>query len=202
MTVITEQLNETIEILYKWRDFDWMHRAYEGIQKKEWTLNTVAKVKEFSYFEFKSLYNEYIQDWTHADSAIDIWYTDHMKVYLDSLGLEPIDCIEVCKDIVNEDRRLGIDERDIAELFLPQYEDVRTVKSAHGQNQNTERKLAVRFSAPTETVPTSGSSEGGDSPSILRRSEGRREESWGTPDNVDDVDGERWDDGSDYTPHV
>jgi len=188
--------------MYKWREFDWMHRAYEGIEKGEWTLKTVAKVKNFSYYEFKSLYNEYIQDWTHADSVIDIWFTDHIKVYLDSLGVSPVDCIEVCKDIVNENRRLGIDERDIAELFLPQYEDVRPVKSAHGQNKNTERKPTVRFSPATETVSAVRSRETGYSASFLRRSERWREESRRASDNVDDVDGERGDDGTDYTAHV
>ena len=202
LTILTEQLNETIEIMYKWRNLDWMHRAYEGIKKGEWDLHTVATAKKYEYFDMKSLYNEYIQDWTKFDSVINIWFTEHLKVYLDSLNLNPVDCIEVCKDIVNEDRRLGIDERDIAELFLPQYEDIRTKKSPHGQNKNTEREPTVRLSSSTEAVSASGSRESGYPASFLRRSERWREESRRSVDNVDDVDGECGDDGLNYTENV
>ena len=155
LTVVVEQINETTAVLYKWRDFDWMHRVHEGIVKEEWTLHTIAEVKDLSFMDMRDLYNDYKTDWILTDSVIDVWFTPQMKIYLDSLNVDPVDCIEVCKNIVDEDRRLGIEEHDIAELFMPQYEDIRNVKSAHGQNRNTDRKPKVRFQASAETISAS-----------------------------------------------
>ena len=155
LTLLIGQLNETIEVLYKWRDFDWMHRVHDGIVKEEWTLHTIAEVKDLSFMDMRDLYNDYKTDWILTDSVIDVWFTPQMKIYLDSLNVDPVDCIEVCKNIVDEDRRLGIEEHDIAELFMPQYEDIRNVKSAHGQNKNTDRKPKVRFQASAEAVSAS-----------------------------------------------
>ena len=202
LSILIAQLNETIEVLYKWRDLDWMHRMHEGLLNEEWTLHTVAEIKGFSYMEMRDLYNEYKTDWILGDSTIDIWFTPQMKIYLESLNIDPIDCIEVCKNIVNEDRRLGIEERDIAELFLPQYEDIRNVKSAHGQNKNTDRKPTVRLQASTEAVSTSRSSESGYEASFLRRREGRREESRRQTDHADDADGESRDNGADNSEDI
>ena len=196
LAIVVGQLNDTIEILYKWRDFDWMHRVHEGILKKEWSLRTIANAKELSYMDMRDLYNDYKTDWVNGDSVLEIWFTPIMKIYLESLGVEPIDCIEVCKDIVNENRRLGVDERDIGELFLPQYEDIRNVKSAHGQNKNTNRKPAVRLQTATEAVPTTRIREGGYAASFLRGSERGREKSRRQTDHVDNADGEPRDNGT------
>jgi len=202
VTLLVGQLNETIEMLYKWRDLDWMHRVHEGILKNEWTLHTIAEIKDFSYLEMRDLYNDYKTDWVLSDSTIDVWFTPQMKIYLESLNVDPIDCIEVCKNIVNEDRRLGIEERDIAELLMPQYEDIRNVKSAHGQNKNTNRKPAVRFQASTEAVPTSRGGESGYAASFLRRSERWREESRRQIDNADDAAGTSGDNGADNSENI
>ena len=170
LTVVVEQINETTAVLYKWRDLDWMHLAHD----------------------IRDLVQEYEKDWVNNDSVIDIWFTSNMKIYLDSLGLDPVDCIEVCKNIVNEDRELGITERDISQLLLPKYDDIRKVQSAHGKNKSPKRKPGVRFQAPTtETVSAARVSTQRNPTSFLRRSERWREESRKQTNHADDADGER-----------
>ena len=145
LTVVVEQINETTAVLYKWRDLDWMHLAHENITKGKQSLMDIAAAQELHYYDIRDLVKEYEKDWINNDSVIDIWFTSNMKIYLDSLGLDPVDCIEVCKDIVNEDRELGITERDISQLLLPKYDDIRKVQSAHGKNKSPKRKPGVRF---------------------------------------------------------
>tara|TARA_R110002074_G_scaffold381898_4_gene561266 strand:- start:152 stop:886 length:735 start_codon:yes stop_codon:yes gene_type:complete len=193
LTVVVEQINETTAVLYKWRDLDWMHLAHENITKGKQSLMDIAAAQELHYYDIRDLVQEYEKDWVNNDSVIDIWFTSNMKIYLDSLGLDPVDCIEVCKDIVNEDRELGITERDISQLLLPKYDDIRKVQSAHGKNKSPKRKPGVRFQAPTKAVSAVRVSTQRNPTSFLRRSERWREESRKQTNHADDADGERGD---------
>ena len=202
LTLVIEQLNETIAVLYKWRDLDWMHLAFENIAKGKQSAIDVAKDQGLHYYDIRDLVKEYEKDWILNDSVIDIWFAPNMKIYLDSLQVDPVDCIEVCKNIVDEDRQLGITERDISQIFLPKYDEIRKVQSPHGKNKNAEREPKLRFQATTETVSAARVSTQRNPTSFLRRSEGWRQEPRQQIDNADDADGERGDDRADNSKDI
>ena len=202
LTLVIEQLNETIAVLYKWRDLDWMHLAFEDITKSKRTAMDVAKEQGLHYYDIRDLVKEYEKDWVLNESVIDVWFGSNMKIYLDSLELDPVDCIEVCKNIVDEERQLGITERDISQIFLPKYDEIRKVQSPYGQNKNTKREPKVRFQVTTETVSAARVSTQRNPTSFLRRREGWRQKPRQQTDNADDANGERRDDWADNSEDI
>ena len=202
LTLVIEQLNETIAVLYKWRDLDWMHLAFEDITKSKRTAMDVAKEQGLHYYDIRDVVKEYEKDWILNESVIDVWFGSNMKIYLDSLELDPVDCIEVCKNIVDEERQLGITERDISQIFLPKYDEIRKVQSPYGQNKNTKREPKVRFQVTTETVSAARVSTQRNPTSFLRRREGWRQKPRQQTDNADDANGERRDDWADNSEDI
>ena len=61
--VFMQGLNNIIELLYKWKDHDWLHETYKQIKSKEISFQDASKTHNIELLDLRNLYYDYEKDW-------------------------------------------------------------------------------------------------------------------------------------------
>ena len=126
LTVVIGAINEAIKHYKKWYEKDWVFRAhYRWTRGSSWyLLSRILRkpIEEISY-EVRQ-YDAEVRDYDPMT-----WFSEYGLRWCENCGIDPLDCIDIVKDVVEGRRQFGITEVDVEELYLPGFEDQREVRS-------------------------------------------------------------------------
>jgi len=145
--VFMQGLNNIIELLYKWKDHDWLHEAYKQIKSKEISFQDASRTHNIELLDLRNLYYDYEKDW--KNDPIEWMMSLEALPYLDMLDIDPELAIELAKTVASGERSIGISEPDIELLVLPQYDNTARKQQAMGRFLQTSFASVTKKNADT-----------------------------------------------------
>lgn len=129
ISVVLGAINDAISVLSKWRgeEYWWVEEAYPKWKKGASKVKLGKKYGQHPKDLHTTLIH-YEAELRGDRNYVDWFGKDEARVYLELLNVTEHDCLMVIDDVVSGERKVGISEPDIQEMFLPEFEEIRRKK--------------------------------------------------------------------------
>ena len=138
LAIVVGVINDSIALWDRWKNRSWIHLYNERLSQG-FTREQAARQCGVSVAEALRESRNYNIEW--GDSSWEWIKGKSFRYYVEYLGRDPEDVIQVIQDFVSGARQLGVTEGDIEQLVLPGYRETpRTVwrRTAGVQEQEVD----------------------------------------------------------------